>query len=397
MSNVLRPLALCLLLMAGGSSQADAQTAPQQNANQQNLQQGPGRNAASPPGKQAAPSAEEAIKDRRNKGTVGIATGQLDAAYPSLAQDMAKVLDDGDNLRVIPMITYGSVGNIEDLLYLRNVDIAFTKADNFVHFKQNLNINLQNRIHYITRLFDAELHVLVRPEIQSWEDLRGKKVNIGVVGNAAHTTVPIVQKALGIEFEVLMLDHAIGIEMMKKGEISAAMRVGGKPMSTFTKVPAGSGFRFLPISVSDFAAKFSDIYVLGKLTEKDYPTIIPAGEEITTIAVPDILAVYNWPKNTDRYQRVEKFVTAFFTKFKDLQKEPFHAKWKDVNLAATIPGWTRSEIAERMLQQTAEAPADAKPGDNAYLAQRKPVSAAKSTGETEALFREFLKSRKQGQ
>jgi TRAP transporter TAXI family solute receptor len=394
MRNVLRPLALCFLLMAGGSSQADAQTAPQQNAGQQNS----ARSAASPPGRPVAPSAEEAIKERRNKGTVGIATGQLDAAYPTLAQDMAKVLDDGENLRVIPMITYGSASNIEDLLYLRNVDVAFTKADNFVHFKENLNINLRNRIHYITRLFDAELHVLVRPEIRSWEDLRGKKVNMGVSGNAAHTTVPIVLKAMGIDdVELLTLDHAIGIEMMKKGEISAAMRVGGKPMTTFTKVPAGSGFRFLPISVSDFAAKFSDIYVLGKLTEKDYPTIVPAGEEITTIAVPDILAVYNWPKNTDRYQRVEKFITAFFTKFSDLQKEPFHVKWKDVNLAATIPGWTRSEIAERMLQQTAEAPADAKPGDAAYLGQRKPTSAAKSVGETEALFREFLKSRNQGQ
>jgi TRAP transporter TAXI family solute receptor len=338
---------------------------------------------------EASASEESLKKERKNKGTVGIATGQLDAAYPTLAQDMAKVMDDGDTLRVIPMLTYGSVGNIEDLLYLRNVDIAFTKADNFAHFKEKLNINLRNRVHYITRLYDAELHVLARPEIKTWEDLRGKKVNIGVEGNAAHTTVPIVMKALDIDFEVLTLDHAIGLEMMKKNEISAAIRVGGKPMSTFTKVPPNSGFHFLSVSASDFAQKFSEIYVLGKLTSEDYPTLVRPGEEITTIAVPDILAVYNWPKNTDRYQRVEKFIVAFFKNFRKLQEGPFHAKWKDVNLAASIPGWTRSEIAERMLQEMAAGPSDPLRQEfNVFLAQTK--STPRSTTEQDALFRQFL-------
>jgi TRAP-type uncharacterized transport system substrate-binding protein len=330
---------------------------------------------------------ETIIKDRKNAGTVGIATGQLDAAYPTLGQDMAKVLDDGDNLRVIPMITYGSAGNLEDLLYLRNVDVAFTKSDNFAHFKEKTGVNLRNRIHYIARLFDAELHVLVRPEIQSWEDLRGKKVNIGVVGNAAHTTVPIVMKALGINIETVMVDHAIGLEMMKKGEISAAMRVGGKPMNTFTKVPPDSGFHLLSMDVSLFAQKFSDTYVLGKLTNEDYPTLIPAGQTITTLAVPDILAVYNWPKNSERYQRVERFITAFFRNFEKLQDGPFHAKWKDVNLAATIPGWTRSEIAERMLREM-------KVSSTGAPAEKAPTAAvAKPSKENEALFQEFLKSR----
>jgi TRAP transporter TAXI family solute receptor len=367
MGDVFRLLAVSFLLLGSGIVAANAQS--------------------------EAPSSEESLKkERKNKGTVGLATGQLDAAYPSLAQDMAKVMDDGDTLRVIPMLTYGSVGNIEDLLYLRNVDVAFTKADNFAHFKQKLNVNLRNRIHYITRLYDAELHVLARPEIKGWEDLRGKKVNIGVEGNAAHTTVPIVMKALDIDFEVLTVDHAIGLEMMKKGEIAAAMRVGGKPMSTFTKVPPNTGFHFLSISASDFVQKFSDIYVLGKLTSEDYPSLVPSGEEITTIAVPDILAVYNWPKNTDRYQRVEKFIVAFFRNFKKLQEGPFHAKWKDVNPAATIPGWTRSELAERMLQEMAAGSTDPLREEfDVFLAQtRQTKSAPKTTSEQDALFRQFL-------
>src|SRR5688572_9118315 len=115
MLESLRLLALSVAILAGSIVSASAQT--------------------------EAPTAEETIKDRKNKGTVGIATGQLGAAYPTLAQDMAKVMDDRDTLRVIPMITYGSAGNMEDLLYLRNVDIAFVKADNFAEYRQKHGVN----------------------------------------------------------------------------------------------------------------------------------------------------------------------------------------------------------------------------------------------------------------
>jgi TRAP transporter TAXI family solute receptor len=337
---------------------------------------------------------EEGFKELKNKGTVGLACGQLGAAYGQLGQDLAKVLDDGYELRVIPMITYGSAGNVEDLLYLRNVDIAFIKADNLEYYKQILNVNLANRLHYITRLYDAELHILVRPEITSLEDLRGKKVNIGLEGNAAHTTVPIVMKALGIEIDTVKVDHAIGLEMMKKGEISAAMRVGGKPMSTFSKLPENTGFRFLSITASQFANHFADKYVLGKLTNEDYPNLIKEGESITSLAVPDILAVYNWQRGTDRYQRVERFISAFFKKFQQLQDGPFHAKWKDVNLAASIPGWTRSEIAERLLREMAssEAGGSLRNEFDAFLNDRTTGGnqLTLSSVDKEGLFKEFL-------
>ena len=345
-----------------------------------------------------AQSQEETIKEQKNRNTIGIATGQLDAAYPQMAQDIAKILDDGDNMRVIPMITYGSAGNVMDLLYLRNVDIAFIKSDNIEYFKQKLNINLRNRLHYITRLYDAELHILARSEIKTLADLQGKKVNIGVEGNAAHTTVPVVMKALGLDFEMLTLDHAIGLEMMAKGEIDAAMRVGGKPLSTFTKAPEGKGFHFLSISTSQFAKNLSDKYVLGKLTNDDYPKLIAQGETITTVAVPDILAVYNWQKGTDRHRRVEAFIVNFFKNFEKLKNPPFQAKWKDVNLAATIPGWTRSDTAERMLTELARSdPSLMRDEFNSYLDKRGVAGnlGGKTQSEREHLFEAFLTWRKE--
>ena len=90
-------------------------------------------------------------------------------------------------------------------------------------------------------------------------------------------------------------------------------------------------------------------------------TLIPAGQSVDTIAVPAVLAVFNWPKNTDRYRRVERFVENLFTRWEKFRQPPRHPKWRDVNLAATVPGWTRWAFADEMLtrvraKETAEAP-----------------------------------------
>jgi hypothetical protein len=64
-----------------------------------------------------------------------------------------------------------------------------------------------------------------------------------------------------------------------------------------------------------------------------------------------VLACYNWPPGSERYRKVQRFIQYLFTKFDKLQHPPFHAKWHDVNLAATVPGWTRYSVAQDMLQQ----------------------------------------------
>jgi uncharacterized protein len=123
---------------------------------------------------------ESVIKERKNAWTVGIAGGLIDGTYMRFADELAKVLDDGDNLRILPMVSYGAASNLDDLLYLRGVDLAVTQSDVFEYFRtERKTPNLQNRIHYILRLPIAELHILAKTDIRSLEDLRGKRVNFG--------------------------------------------------------------------------------------------------------------------------------------------------------------------------------------------------------------------------
>ena len=75
------------------------------------------------------------ITERKNTWTVGIAGGLIDGTYMRFADELAKVLDDGDNLRILPIVSYGAASNLDDLLYLRGVDLAVTQSDVFEYFR----------------------------------------------------------------------------------------------------------------------------------------------------------------------------------------------------------------------------------------------------------------------
>jgi TRAP-type uncharacterized transport system substrate-binding protein len=346
---------------------------------------------------------DEALRNRKNLWTVGVAGGLMSGTNMTFADELAQVLDDGDNLRVIPMVTYGAASNLEDLLYLRGVDVAVTQSDVFEYFKTQRKIpNLEGRIHYILRLPISEMHLMAKNDIKSIEDLRGKKVNFGPAGSASSLTGSIVFQRLGIKVEPTLYDNPVAMQKLKSGEIAALIRVIGKPIDVFAKIPESAGLHFVPIP---FSKTFADFYTLGELTSQEYPGLVPAGQTVDTIAVPSVLAVFNWPKNSDRYRRVARFVESLYTKWDKFQQPPRHPKWRDVNLAATVPGWTRWSVADDMLRRirqdnVAEAPT----ASGEFTAFLKTKTAAVDTPEQrEALFREFLqwqqrqRARQQGQ
>src|SRR5712675_1809620 len=268
---------------------------------------------------------ESSLRERKNNWTVGVAGGLLSGTYMTLADELAQVLDDGENLRVIPVVTYGAASNLDDLLYLRQVDVVMAQSDVFEYFRtQRKTPNLEKRIHYIIRLPVSEMHVLARTDIKSIDDLRGKKVNFGPEGSASSLTGTIVFQRLGVQVEHVRFDNPTALQKLKSGELAALVRVIGKPLDFFAKIPANSGLHLIPIP---FSKTFADYYTLGEFTSKEYPTLVPEGQTVDTIAVPAVLAVFNWPKGNDRYRRVQRFAESLFIKWDKFREPPRHPKW----------------------------------------------------------------------
>src|SRR4249920_756743 len=151
------------------------------------------------------------IKERLNAWTIGLAGGLLEGAPIRLATDIARVVNDGENLHVLPIVTRGPTENLNDLLFLRGVDMAIISSDSLEEYKQQLP-DVSRRITYILNLFPSELHVFVRPEIRSLADLRGKKVNFNTRGTAAAFTGPMIFSRLGINVEQTFIPHPLAIE-----------------------------------------------------------------------------------------------------------------------------------------------------------------------------------------
>jgi uncharacterized protein len=336
------------------------------------------------------------LKERKNAWTVGLVGGLISGTYMRFADEMATALDDGDNLRILPIVSYGAASNLDDLLYLRGVDIAVTQSDVFEYFRTQRKIpDLNRRVHYIIRLPISELHILARDDVKTLEDLRGKKVNFGPAGTGASLTGTIVFQRLGINVEQVLIDQPSALQKLRSGEVDAIARVVVKPIDFFSKIPPNSGLHFVPIPYSKI---FEDYYALGEFTAQDYPNLVGAGERVDTIAVPAVLAVYNWQKGSDRYRKVERFVEALFSKWEKFQKPPFHPKWKDINLAATVPGWTRYSVAEDVLQRMSggkpKGDQQQLSGDfQTYLNSRLDVPAARDPAQRDELYRDFLRWR----
>jgi TRAP-type uncharacterized transport system substrate-binding protein len=300
----------------------------------------PPRPVAKPAPRPAAALTDQQQKDRINSWTVGLAAGRTEGAPLLLASELARVLDDGDNMRVLPIVTRGPFDNVYDLLYLRGVDAAIVYGDVLDHFKDKPEFaGSWRRINYLLNLFPSEVHVFARPEITSLADLAGKAVNFNTPGTAANFSGPIIFRQLGIDVKATFIPHNVAMEKMRQGdEIAATFWLSTKPLPQFLKGKWPEGFKFLPV---EYTAKL-EYYAPTQLEHADYPNLIPEGQQVATISVPSVLAVYDWPKDTDRYKRLVRLVDYLFERFEKLQKDPgYHARWKDVNLAGQVPGWQR--------------------------------------------------------
>jgi uncharacterized protein len=284
-------------------------------------------------------------RDLVNGGVVGVISGGVTGTYIRIAADLADALDDGYELRVLPIIGKGSVRNIEDLLLLRGVDVAIVQSDVLDFYKRaGLVSNIEQKIHYITKLYNEEVHVLAKSEYRTIDDLAGKRMNFGTEGSGTFMTAGIIFDDLGIEVDISTYPEPIALEKLRTGEIDALVFVGGKPLKLIQDVDRQQGLHLLAIPPERIKAA----YLPSELTADAYPGLIDPGKPVQTVAVTAVLAAYNWPDGHPRRGKLTRFIERFFANFDRLLEPPFHPKWREIDLKAPVPGWQRIAPAENV-------------------------------------------------
>jgi TRAP transporter TAXI family solute receptor len=325
-------------------------------------------------------------KKALNANTVTLISGTIGGTYVQFGADLASVLDDGNKLRVLPIVGRGSVQSVADILFLQGVDLGIVRSDTLDYLeKKGFAKDIKKQFTYVTKLYNEEMHVIASKSVRTLKELDGKTISVDLPNGGTFVTALTVFERLGMKPNVVYIEQRIAMEKLKKGEIDAVIVVGGKP---YKSVSSFNDNRFHLVTV-DYDKPLQSDYLPATLSAKDYPNLVADGEKVDTIAVPAVLAAYNWAPNTDRYRKLANFVDAFFTKFPTFQNPPFHPKWKEVSLSAPLAGWNRLPAAQQWLDKNNLQPM-ARERFDTFL-QQNPAAAAKVTSDAdkEALFKQF--------
>jgi TRAP transporter TAXI family solute receptor len=289
-------------------------------------------------------------KQALNANTVTLITGTIGGTYVQIGADLASVLDDGNKLRVLPIVGRGSVQSVADILFLQGVDLGIVRSDTLDYLeRKGFAKDIKKQFTYVTKLYNEEMTVIAPKSIHNLRELDGKRVSVDLPNGGTFVTALTVFERLGLKADFAYIEQRIAMEKLRKGELDAVVVVGGKPYKSVSNFNNNDG-RFHLVTV-DYDKPLQGDYLPARLTSADYPNLISKDEgAVDTIAVPAVLAAYNWPTSTDRYRKLALFVDAFFSKFPTFQKPPFHPKWTETSLSAPLPGWQRLPAAQQWLE-----------------------------------------------
>ena len=352
---------------------------------------------------QVSASAYEEKRRQANDIAVNIIVSGLSCTCARFAEDMRNVLNDlrPDGLRILPVLGVGGLQNLNDVLFLKNIDMGVVDEDNMRFLKARdprLYGNIEQRVQYITKLYNSEFQVLARNDIKTYDDLRGQKVNFNLKDSQTEVSADFIFDKLKLDVVRSNYDNDEAIEKVKNGELAAMIILTGAPQAALAKLKAEDGVHFLALDPAqlpsyDLKAIF-DYYLPAELTHEMYPALIPQGTTVPTVANRALLASYNWPENSPRYKKIGKFVREFFGKVDQFHDPARHPKWKEVSLSAEIPGWTRFKPAADWLAEhrSVTAQQSQQRDFNTFLSSSA-KGVPRTQAERETLFREFLQWR----
>lgn len=340
------------------------------------------------------PQRRHAMRDEVNAGLVGVESRGMENTELWEATDLAASLGGArDQLRILPIAGKGALQNATDIVFARGVDIGIIQSDVLAALKRNPTFpGIENYLRYITKLYDEEVHVLAGTQIQSIQDLASKTVNFGVPGSGTFYTATAIFGALGVTVEPTNFPQPVALDKLRRGEISALVCLTPKPARLFQDLRPDENLHFLPLKAR---ADLADSYTSATLTAEDYPELIEANAPVSALAVGTVLASYNWPVGTERYRKVANFVRAFFDRLPDMQKPPHHPKWRQIDITASVPGWTRLAAAEQWIKGAGSDDGQQPHASPRHAAVTQEGVAALTVQGRDALFKEFVAYQKQ--
>lgn len=187
-------------------------------------------------------------------------------------------------------------------------------------------------------LYNEEVHILARREIESLDGLTGRRVAVGAPDSGTFLTASLVMDLAGIEpAEQVTINATDALDALLAEEIDAFFYVAGAPATLFADPRIDpERHRLLPIENPTLQA----VYTPTTIEAGAYPWL---AEDVSLVAVKAVLMTYDFTRGRNAYHNASCDVIAetshlLLTRF-DRLRDQGHPKWRDVDLTELPPGW----------------------------------------------------------
>lgn len=277
--------------------------------------------------------------------TVAILTDGINEpnGQASLAiNELAGVVGHNAKLRVLPIAGLGAVANVRELLYLPGIDLAVLNSDIFAYLDQTRqHPEARRRIRQVTQLFDQQVYLLARKHFTSISELRGRKLAVLTAGGGGHITATTLfgLTANPVTIEALGAGRALDDKALEA--FDGALLLSGEFARARLGERVRDNFHLIPIAMTPALGK---AYRASSIERRDFAGLSEA-EKIDTLSVATVLASFDWNTGHYRYANVSAFIQAMFVALPALRKQYPASSWRQVDIDAQLPGWTRYSAA----------------------------------------------------
>ncbi|MEO1162019.1 MAG: TAXI family TRAP transporter solute-binding subunit, partial [Pseudomonadota bacterium] len=206
----------------------------------------------------------------------------------------------------------------------------------------------RNRLKYVTKLYDEQLHILANTKYTNVKQLNGQTIIVGRPGTGNEMSALTLLRDLRLKPKLIHVEFKEGVQQVRDGRAAAMVVVTRKPSSKLRKIKAGSGLHFLPVPMTKTVLR---AYFPDPLTAEDYPNLVQPGKPVQTARMAAILAVYNWADKSARYANVTRFIRTFIGKFDQLSTASRKDVWQKLDFTGEVKGWQQYGPAAKIIRK----------------------------------------------
>ena len=268
--------------------------------------------------------------------------GPLIGTYYQIAQEIGELAGS----RGLDLEVMESEGGLDNFLAVRkrpNTQLGFSRSDILEYMRTyELDDPAVRQIAFGMRialpLYDEEVHVVARRDVEAFEDLEGLRVGVGPDGSGTFLTSQLVLDLAGVEpAEKVSMPFQDMPPALFDGDLDAFFHVGGAPVN-FLLQPGINAEEYHLLEITNETLR--TVYA---------PATIPAGTydyqdgPVETVAAKAVLMTFEFDPDRDAYHAqacdtVSDVSNLIVTRIDQLREEG-HPKWSQIDLTDIPPGW----------------------------------------------------------